>query len=315
MARLTNTEIEERWYDLFCGWKKSDRAAAIKALTQLHPRLPDNPKPWLITEEIIDQAIAAAEAGHINGLTYNQSSWCGTACCVLGFARHIAGLPSRGTGPLDEEFAKSRRITTLRSLMRCPSPAILAIMRKVGTDGKIDLSGAVLRGADLRRADLLGGDLRGADLRGANLSCAVLRGAVLLDAVLRGANLSDANLSGAVLRGAVLRRAVLLGADLLNADLRGANLSGAVLSGAVLRGAVLRDAVLRRADLLGADLLNADLRGANLSGAVLRGAVLSDAFLRGAVLSGADLRGAVRWDGAKYVPVTPEWLKERGAIL
>ena len=220
MARLTNTEIEERWYDLFCGWKKSDRAAAIKALTQLHPRLPDNPKPWLITEEIIDQAIAAAEAGHINGLTYNQSSWCGTACCVLGFARHIAGLPSRGTGPLDEEFAKSRRITTLRSLMRCPSPAILAIMRKVGTDGKIDLSGAVLRGADLRRADLLGADLLNADLRGANLSCAVLRGAVLLDAVLRGANLSDANLSG-----------------------------------------------------------------------------------------------AVRWDGAKYVPVTPEWLKERGAIL
>ena len=44
MARLTNIEIEKRWYDLFCGWEKSDRAAAIKALTQLHPRLPDNPK-------------------------------------------------------------------------------------------------------------------------------------------------------------------------------------------------------------------------------------------------------------------------------
>jgi len=45
MARLTNIEIEKRWYDLFCGWEKSDRAAAIKALTQLHPRLPDNRTP------------------------------------------------------------------------------------------------------------------------------------------------------------------------------------------------------------------------------------------------------------------------------
>ena len=51
MARLTNTEIEKRWYDLFCGWQKSDRAAAIKALTQLHPRLPDNPKTATEDEE------------------------------------------------------------------------------------------------------------------------------------------------------------------------------------------------------------------------------------------------------------------------
>ena len=55
MARLTNTEIEKRWYDLFCGWQKSDRAAAIKALTQLHPRLPDNPKTATEDEEPGDE--------------------------------------------------------------------------------------------------------------------------------------------------------------------------------------------------------------------------------------------------------------------
>ena len=137
----------------------------------------------LITEEIIDKAIAAAEEGHINGLTYNQSSWCGTACCVLGFARHIAGLPDKNDGPQDEEFMDSPRIMAIRKLMRSPTPAILGIMRKVSAEGKIDLRDADLRGADLRGAVLRGADLRGADLRDADLRGADLRDAVRWDGV------------------------------------------------------------------------------------------------------------------------------------
>ena len=157
----------------------------------------------LITEEIIDKAIAAAEEGHINGLTYNQSSWCGTACCVLGFARHIAGLPDKNDGPQDEEFMDSPRIMAIRRLMRSPTPAILGIMRKVSAEGKIDLTRAVLRDADLTDADLTdavltGAVLTGADLRGAVLRSADLRGADLTRAVLRDAVLRDAELRGAV---------------------------------------------------------------------------------------------------------------------
>ena len=200
----------------------------------------------LITEEIIDQAIAAAETGHINGLTYKQSSWgseCETACCVLGFARHIAGLPLRQAGPQDDEFADTPRIRAIRQLMSSPTPAILAVMKRVTADGKIDLRGADLRGAGLRDADLRGADLRDADLRGADLSDADLSAADLRDADLRGADLSDAHLSGADLRGADLRGADLSDADLRGADLSDAHLSGADLSGADLRGADRWDSV------------------------------------------------------------------------
>jgi hypothetical protein len=108
----------------------------------------------LITEEIIDQAIAAAKAGHLNGLEYSQRAWCGTSCCVLGFARHIAGLPELNEGPRDEEFASSARLSTIRRLMHCCSPDILRIMKNVQLDGKIILAGADLSGADLSEADL-----------------------------------------------------------------------------------------------------------------------------------------------------------------
>jgi hypothetical protein len=136
-----------------------------------------NPGMSLITEEIVDQAIAAAKAGHLNGLEYSQRAWCGTSCCVLGFARHIAGLPEFNGGPLDEEFASSARLVTIRRLMRCGSPDILRIMENVQPDGKIILA----------RADLSGADLRGADLGWANLSVADLSGARLSGA--RGADI------------------------------------------------------------------------------------------------------------------------------
>ena len=177
----------------------------------------------LITEAVLDEAIEAAEAGHINGLTYDQSSWCGTACCVLGFARHIAGLPEQNIGPQDSEFSKSPKISTLKKLMKCSSPDILRVMKSVTGDGKINLSDAVLSGAVLSGAILSGTDLSGADLRGADLSSAVLSGAIL-----SGADLSDADLSGAVLRGVVLRGVVLRGTVLSGTDLRDADLSDAV---------------------------------------------------------------------------------------
>ena len=180
----------------------------------------------LITEAVLDEAIEAAEAGHINGLTYDQSSWCGTACCVLGFARHIAGLPEQNIGPQDSEFSKSPKISTLKKLMKCSSPDILRVMKSVTGDGKINLSDAVLSGAVLSGAILSGTDLSGADLRGADLSSAVLSGAIL-----SGADLRDADLRNAVLSGTDLRDAVLRGTDLRDAD----------LSSAVLRGTVYWD--------------------------------------------------------------------------
>ena len=151
----------------------------------------------IITEEILDRAIAAAKLGHVNGLTYDQSSWCGTACCVLGFARYLAGLEEVNRGPGDDEFAESPRIRTIRTLMRCGSPAILMIMERVTPDGKIVLTGADLRRADLRRADFTDADLTGVDLTGVDLTRAVLTRAVLTRAVLTGAVLTGANLTGA----------------------------------------------------------------------------------------------------------------------
>ena len=43
MARRAKADIESEWYDVFATWTKDDRAAAIRVLTALHPRLPDNP--------------------------------------------------------------------------------------------------------------------------------------------------------------------------------------------------------------------------------------------------------------------------------
>ena len=44
MARKAKLDIEKEFYDVFSGWMKEDRAAAIRVLQTLHPRLPDNPK-------------------------------------------------------------------------------------------------------------------------------------------------------------------------------------------------------------------------------------------------------------------------------
>ena len=91
----------------------------------------------LLTEEIIDQAIVAAKAGAVNGLTYDQGSWCGTACCVLGFARYIAGEPEVNSGPRPGEIVDTPRGRALSVLMRCGEPSVLLVMERVGADGLI----------------------------------------------------------------------------------------------------------------------------------------------------------------------------------
>ena len=153
-----------------------------------------------ITEKHLDAALAICEKGGRGEVGYNQASWgqpdCGTAMCVLGWAREEAGSPIVNHGPRVGEIESTPRARRIAQLLYCPSPDILRVMRAVGADGSIGLSGA---------------DLRGADLSEANLS---------------GANLSGANLSGADLSGANLSRANLYGANLSGADLYGANLYG-----------------------------------------------------------------------------------------
>src|SRR5579885_1958403 len=145
----------------------------------------------MITEAILDQAIEAAERGHLDDMTYDQSEWCGTACCVLGFARHLAGLPESRGGPQPGEIEDTPRAQTIARLMCCGSPDILRVMRAVRPDGSIHLAGANLAGVDLGWSDLAETDLRWAKLAGADLRLANLAGADL-----RLANLAAANLSG-----------------------------------------------------------------------------------------------------------------------
>jgi len=168
-----------------------------------------------ITEQHLREAIVAAETGHLNGHEYDQSTWCGTACCVLGFARIIAGLDKADEGPRPGEIEDTPWTKTIVRLLGCGSPDILRAMQAVDTDGCIDLSNA-----NLRDVDLSGADLRGANLRNVNLRNVNLRGANLRGANLRGANLYDANLRGTDLHCANLHCADLRGADLRNADLR-----------------------------------------------------------------------------------------------
>jgi uncharacterized protein YjbI with pentapeptide repeats len=126
------------------------------------------------------------------------------------------------------------------------------------SDGRFNLSGALLTDVDLHNADLGGAYMPGAsmarvDLSGANLSVANLSGAYLYRANLQGAGLGSTNLSGA---------------DLSGADMREASLIGANLSGANLSGANLRCADLSFANLSGVNLSDTDLEGATMTGVI-----------------------------------------------
>jgi hypothetical protein len=180
----------------------------------------------VITEKHIDEAIAIIEAGGRNGRGYNQGEWCGTSCCLLGWARIVAGLPELNQGPRPGEIEDTPRARKIASLMMSSGSDIIKVVKLVGKDGKIRA-----RNADLSVANLGGANLSGADLRGAILRWVILRDAYLIDADLSRADLHRADLSRADLGGAILRDADLTDTDLSRANLRGAILRGADMCG------------------------------------------------------------------------------------
>ena len=91
-----------------------------------------------ITEENLDNAIRMARAGGGMGHIYNQAHWCGTHCCVLGFARLVAGLPEQNQGPQPGEIVDTPKGRLIAALMRSGDAAILDLMERVQPDGTLD---------------------------------------------------------------------------------------------------------------------------------------------------------------------------------
>ena len=91
-----------------------------------------------ITEAHLDEAIRMAKAGGGMGHRYDQRSWCGTACCVLGFARLVAGLPEQNKGPQPGEIVDTPRARLIAALMYCGEESILDVMVRVQPDGTLD---------------------------------------------------------------------------------------------------------------------------------------------------------------------------------
>ena len=93
-----------------------------------------------ITEAHIDEALRIARAGGRDGRTYDQGTWCGTSCCVLGWARIAAGIPEENCGPRPDEIEDTPRARTLTALMHSGDPAVLTLMEAVKADGSLDLT-------------------------------------------------------------------------------------------------------------------------------------------------------------------------------
>lgn len=91
-----------------------------------------------ITEAHLDEAIRMAKAGGGMGHEYNQRSWCGTACCVLGFARLVAGLPERNQGPQPGEIVDTPKGRMIAALMMSANANILDVMERIQPDGTLD---------------------------------------------------------------------------------------------------------------------------------------------------------------------------------
>ena len=91
-----------------------------------------------ITEAHLDEAIRMTKAGGGMGHKYNQRSWCGTACGVLGFARLVAGLPERNQGPQPGEIVDTPKGRLIEGLMTSPDSAVLELMEHIQSDGTLD---------------------------------------------------------------------------------------------------------------------------------------------------------------------------------
>lgn len=161
--------------------------------------------------------------------------------------------------------------------------------------------------------------LRGADLHFSLLLGAILSNADLKEAGLRETNLREADLTNTDLRGVSCMNTDLSGAELENADLRKTNLMGANLEGVHLRDTNLKGANLSGRDLMSAFLWKTDLREANLKETNMQMTGFCEAKLKNADFAKARMAGSVyhemgntRFTRGKSV--TPEWLKEQGAL-
>lgn len=97
----------------------------------------------MITEQNILDAIKDARAGGYAGHRYDQHSWCGSACCVLGLARLRAGMPEVWRGPQPGEIEDTPRNRMLAMLMPIPDSDVLDLMESVRPDGSLEWDGVL----------------------------------------------------------------------------------------------------------------------------------------------------------------------------
>lgn len=91
----------------------------------------------MITEQNILDAIKDARAGGYAGRKYNQRSWCGSECCVLGFARRRAGADQFRGGPRPGEIEDTPRARIFAEILHLESPGILDFMEAIQPDGSL----------------------------------------------------------------------------------------------------------------------------------------------------------------------------------
>jgi len=98
----------------------------------------------MITEQNILDAIRDARRGELQGHKYDQVHWCGTSCCVLGFARIRAGMPELDAGPQPGEIEDTPRARMLAALMYHARASVLDAMEAVQPDGSINYAWGTL---------------------------------------------------------------------------------------------------------------------------------------------------------------------------
>lgn len=92
-----------------------------------------------MTTITIDTILEAAAYAVQHPEEYNQRTWCGTACCVLGNARRIVGSEAINKGPEEGEIEHdgSPRSLMLISMLYWTHADTAALMPHVRDDGSI----------------------------------------------------------------------------------------------------------------------------------------------------------------------------------
>ena len=84
----------------------------------------------------ISEILAGAAFGAAHPAEYNQRHWCGTACCVLGHARRLAGEDQPNTGPREGELdLPGARGRMIESMLMWTHDDTAALISHVGEDG------------------------------------------------------------------------------------------------------------------------------------------------------------------------------------